>query len=487
MNKEKLEILFQTLQTIRSSRNNLEFEANHYLTISKPTPESLAVYNHNSPRFEVLTEFNNLIFQSLKTFFAFFKIPLSLKIQKAAPTQRPQSIFVSHYFSNLQKQSQIQDKFFGLLPEISQELGITSKILFIDQETDNFESRSISSLSGETYSIIGITRFDLDYIHLFFKNFFLSVWIFKSGLKVQNSYCRSIHLRAAVKQVSKGTFRNLILANEIISEIKSSDVEEIWLTLEGHAYERTIISSISNEKLDVKINLYQHAAIVPHQKGVFDLLNEYGDRVNVFTSGEVTYNYFRFHFPWLAENIKIAGSDKALQNEPIKSLPELKNREFLLFLPEGTTESTLSMVFLALECMNLKNSIPILFRFHPNTPQSALEISYKQLANTEIVISSSGLVDDFKRAFACVYRSSATVIQSLMFGVLPVYFAPEGDWDLDCLALSKLNYPKIHSSSELIKLLSSEISETPNDLFSASEDFLTFSRSYFMPWVRRSL
>jgi len=482
MKVERYVEVFKILQDIKS-RRSIELEANLFLSISKPTPENLAKYEGASPRFAIIHEIANLIFYSGQTFLALFKSSLNFRRRDCTSTEHRKSIFLSHFFESTKNRPNNLDQFFGRLPEFSRESGLASKMLYIDQEGDSFRAKTISDLSGCTYKIVGVHGLEFDYISLFFKNFTLALRMFIAGLKIQNKDYRSIHLRAAVNQVSKATFRNLILAKEITWEIKSGDVDEVWLTLEGHAYERAIISAIVADGLNVKINVYQHAAITPHQKGIFDLLHDFGNHVHVFTSGVITYRYFELYFPSLAGNMRIAGSGKAVQEGSEICFSDTGNRQSLLIVPEGTTESVLSMVGFAIECSMLRTSTKIVIRFHPNTPHDALETARKLLAKYNIEISAKELIEDFKLSFACVYRSSAAVIQSLAYGVLPVYFGSEDEFDLDCLATTNLKYPRVHSPISLMELLSASKFHSSSELFSPDHELMNFSRNYFMPWV----
>ena len=486
MKVKEFEELFQTLNQIRSSRSEAEFVANQFATISKPTPENLAAYNYTAGRLDCFHQFILLIFNSLSTSIALFKVPLNTKKREALWSEGRRSIFISHFFSNYQERSRGIDPFFGRLPELSRLSGLVPEMLYIDQESSSLGARIVSNVSDTPYRVIGIQKLDFDYICVFLRNFILAIRLFKTGLKIPNRVRRSVQLRVAVSQVSRATIRNQILAKEIIREIESSDVEEIWITVEGHAYERTIISNVSNESPDVRINLYQHAAITPEQMGIFDLLADFGSRVHFFSSGKITHDYFKKHFPSLAENMQIAGSSKAVDIISIGNLPESQNRKFLLFLPEGTAESAFSMLQLAIDFSRLERSRKLVIRFHPNTPRSAIKTAHNLLNQSNIEISTITLSEDFKRSFACVYRSSATVIEALSFDILPVHFASDYDFDLDCLALADLTYPKITSARFLSELISGDQFHSSSKLFSPSEDFAKYSREYFTPWVNRS-
>lgn len=483
MKMDGLENLLKLLYQIRSNHHQKELMANQFLNISKPTPENLAAYNFSIRKLDIFQQIFWFVFNSIRSLLLLVKANFFFKNRKVNSTNFVRSLFISHFFTNYLNRTFDSDPFFGQLPNISRQSGVEPEILYINQDNLRFRGQLIANRSGSKYRILGINSFDLGYIGLFTKNLILAVYLFIHGLKISNKVYRSIHLRVAVSQISVGTIRNLIISRELVREIKSSKVKEIWLTLEGHAYERSIVSTIFAENLDVQINLYQHAAITPTQLGIFELLNDFGDRLQIFTSGKITLEYFKRNFPNLIGNLHIAGSNKATGKIDHAHLPDWNSRKFLLFAPEGTAESALTMSKMAIRLARSQISIKPVIRFHPNTPFAAVEASRFLLKESNVEISSLNLSDDFKRAFACVYRSSATVIESLGFGVLPVCFAPEGGYDLDCLSISTLIYPKVDSAESLIELLGKIQFGSSCDYFSSREDFENYSRNYFMPWV----
>jgi hypothetical protein len=471
------------LHQIRSRYSRKELVANQFLTISKPTPENLAAYDFPLRNLDSFHQFLLFGFYSIRTSLILVKENLFFRKSEDTPNKFVESLFVSHFFSNYLNRTFDSDPFFGRLPGISRHTGGKSATIYIDQESRRFKGRTIANDSGTSFRIIGISSPDLGYASLFIKNVLLAIFLFRDGLRISNKIYRSIQLRVAVSQISIATVRNQVISREIAREIKSKKVRELWLTLEGHAYERAIISTICSDNHNVRINLYQHAAITPGQMGIFELLKEFGSQVHVFTSGRITYDYFAKHFPNLIENLHIAGSTKAIDATYLRRIPEDKNRKFLLFVPEGTEESTLSMVRLATGFAEGKNFLKPLIRFHPNTPQAAIDSSLILLKHSSVEVSALDLSEDFKRSRACVYRTSATVIESLAYGVLPVYFTFKDDLDLDCLSLGALSYPRVDTAQSLIDLIRGSEIRFSSKLFSPLEDFKNFSAEYFMPWV----
>ena len=141
------------------------------------------------------------------------------------------------------------------------------------------------------------------------------------------------------------------------------------------------------------------------------------------------------------------------------------------------------MVDLALDVSVLNDSANILFRLHPNSPNKAAQMAQQLLKKANVRLSYGTLIDDFCSSYACVYRSSAAVIESLAYELLPIYFSPSGDRSLDCLALSSLKYPLIDSALSLAELLSGDELKFVSEYFSSKNEFEEFSEQYFTPLV----
>jgi hypothetical protein len=486
MKQGSIQELESQIRAIRKSISSKPLQANQILSITKSTPENLLPYKFDDRRINTICEFFNLTSNAMKLILQLLSIGWHRKAKDKPIYGDDKSLFISHLFLHLPRSSNEIDPFFGNLPNDAKRRGLIPEIWYINQVSSSLKSDIAKSLDNVSRSkVLGIETLRAEYLLLYFENLQLAFKLFANGVK-NKSKDSQLLLRVAVMQVSLQTFRNQIISTQVAKIVISGEIKELWLTFEGHAYERSILQAVLDTNSNVEINLYQHAPVLPEQTGVMDLLEDFGDRVNVYTSGSITYKYFIKQFPNLASRLHIGGSSKAFTLQDVMKSSEVKSRNYLLFLPEGTTESLLSMVNLAIDVSNLDNSIDLLIRSHPNSPKDALLESIELTKTTSIILSENTLISDFSKSFACIYRSSATVIESMPYGLLPIHFDPSGGRNLDCLALSSLKYPVIDSAFSLLEIFKSGKMGFENSVFSKQAAFENFSKEYFTPWEDRS-
>ena len=486
MKQGNIQELESRIRAIRKSINSKPLQANQILSITKSTPENLQAYKFDDRSINTICELYNLTSNAIKLILRLLSIGWHRNVKDKPVDGDDKSLFISHLFLHFPRSSNEIDPFFGNLPNDAKRRGLIPEIWYINQVSSSLKSDISKSLGGVSRcKVVGIETLRTEHLLLYFKNLLLALKLFTNGAK-NKSKDNQLLLRVAVMQVSLQTFRNQIISTQVAKIIISGEIKELWLTFEGHAYERSILQAAIDTNSNVEINLYQHAPVLPEQTGLMDLLEDFGDRVNVYTSGSITHKYFLDQFPNLASRLHIGGSSKAFTLQEVTKSSEVKSRNYLLFLPEGTAESLLAMVNLAIDIFNLDNSINLLIRSHPNSPQDALLESIQLTKKTSIVLSEDTLISDFSKSFACIYRSSATVIESMPYGLLPIHFDPRGERNLDCLAVSSLKYPVVDSAFSLLEILNSGKMEFENSVFSKQAAFENFSKDYFTPWEDRS-
>jgi len=475
--------LISIIKKTRNSEQSPAFQANQLLTLSKPTPENLEIYFISNRHLIFLHELLNLSKNSLKLLFQLLSVGWRASIRTKSVSGPQKSLFISHYFENGESSIDLEDPFFGHIPYLSIKRGLVPVIHFINQVSSSLRiAQRMPEVNQTAIVVIGLNSLNAKLFLSYFNNLFIALKLFWRSFKA-NKYEGWLILRIAVAQVSLQTFRNQIIAQHVIDEIQTGEYNEIWLTFEGHAYERSILNAIKESKIDIDINLYQHAPIVPGQIGLMELLEDFGSIVNVYTSGLITYHFLQSAFPEFAGRIHVAGSIKhSPQNDPDR-INAIKKRHQLLFLPEGTAKSLYSFVNFAVAVSTLDKSVKMIFRLHPNSPIKAAEEARNILRKSNIRVSDGTLIGDFRSSYACIYRSSAAVIESLNFGLLPIYFNPSGNRELDCLALSSIKYPVVDSAQSLVDLLNNQKLEFSGALFSDIEEFMEFSKMYFTPLV----
>ena len=462
---------------------NIFLNANEFLYQSKLTPENLNKFKMKSCRssnLSLASAFLKILLSTLKGFlFVFFNSQLVFKYSNS--TDHRETIFLSHYFGGLPNFN--DDTFFGKIPaSISERHGVT--IFYLLQNNSlcsfvNFKNGTSRDLQITTLPLM--TR-----LSIFIKNTILVFEILLKSSVFSKTITRETVNNIAIEQSNLRTLRNLISIEIFLAQISSKNTKFLWFTLEGHPYERYLVSRLQRDFPDIKIFGYQHAPIVPAQSGLFKIIRDFGGTLTVCTSGSVTLKYLRSHFPDLEHNIIEIGSDKNLQSQ--NSSFARSRPTTILFLPEGTPDAAYSMFHFAIQVHNSLRHLKLIFRAHPRTPPSVShEIQYN-CRNNGIEFSENTLHEDFRESSITVFRSSAAAIQGLLFGNLPFFLNIDFNEGLDPLAISNLRYPiakNVEGFHELVEEILTRPSQTS---YSNQEEFFAFATNYFtplsIPWSR---
>lgn len=473
MNSELIEEIYSLLHRHRGSTDQFFLQSNNFLSLSKPTDENLIDYLTNLKANKlptyllysvVLSKFAKLLIHIFLQFFPFPAKPDSDKVS---------NLFVSHYFDK--NEFKDVDNFFGFLP--GTERVNHYEINYIDQTKTSFFSQRIYVKKKSLY-LIGLTTLNFRTIRLIFNNLKTSFGLLKKRNSEDSNLGKLFLLKASLSQVGGSTLRNQILAIEIARSIRIRDVQNLWMTFEGHGFERSIIAYLRNQLQTVSIHLYQHAPIVKAQVGLFQLIEDFKNTIHIHTSGEITFDFITNKFRNDKLQISVLGSSKSHVSNLLPNNDNTK-KESLLFLPEGTLDAFYEMAILATDLRSKYNG-QIVFRPHPNLSTAHYNHIALKLERSGVELSFKAIEKDFRRSLYCIYRSSSAAIESLKFGVLPISYQSISQIDLDCLALKDLRYPKFQSVDELIDLLDSLKSNSSSSYFSSNFEFQNYADRYFV-------
>jgi hypothetical protein len=123
-----------------------------------------------------------------------------------------------------------------------------------------------------------------------------------------------------------------------------------------------------------------------------------------------------------------------------------KNRDTLLFAPEGTKEATLEFIHLIHEIINVSLPRKILLRLHPNLPNS-LQIQYhlRKLKNYEnFYVSHANLNSDLE---------VSAFVEALLSGAQLVFYSKSNDPEINPLSLLPNLSLEAKNAIEVINLL----------------------------------
>ena len=260
-------------------------------------------------------------------------------------------------------------------------------------------------------------------------------------------------INAAPYFLSRGTYNNDLLKNRCLAIEKRSKAKFFIFTFEGHSYEQYVFDGMRESKSECQGVFYQHSPIVSGHLGLKHFLQGLDSKVQIMVTGSIYKKYIASLSS--LPTITIVGSQKTPRD--LFKLTT-KNRDTLLFAPEGTTEATLEFIYLIQEIMDIGLPNKIVLRLHPNLSKN-LKIQYylHELKNYKnFYVSHSDLKSDLETSVFVFFRSSAVAIEALLSGAHLVFYSRFGDPEINPLSLLPNLSLEASNATEVVNLLNNE-------------------------------
>ena len=288
-----------------------------------------------------------------------------------------------------------------------------------------------------------------------FRNLFYEVYFFYKVLieivKLKNKIKNKKEFNLIKKYFSLrniySSVSNLIEVKNIISIIKFSNPKKIFLTLEGYAWEKLLISEIRSLKKVPIIYGYYFSVISKFQNYPLRNYNKNFVPDYILTSGNIAKKKF-IKCKFNSSKILNIGSNKNL----FISKKKINNNKSVLLLPEGFESEINIILNFSIECSKIKK-IPFILRVHPSTELTHnFIIRFNKIQSIyNIKLSHENLKEDFKKSCIAIYRGSSTAIEASLNGLYPAYLAKKNEPSIDPLyqiaSLKKIFY----TSNEFVK------------------------------------
>ena len=466
--------------------------ANPFFRLSKPNHENLVKYKRfglKSTKFRLT--YNLLLFPLFVFIQGAFNILLSFSTYREWVSKQNSRGKSFDYLGISQVTSSNQefkaDPLLGEIP-LKVAMGQTLCMFYLNgtRIPKGVAQKSLGAARLQNNIVNSKTLSPIETIGVFLENLSACGTIFRLLLQ-RNKWTSEERLllsEALLYQLKRPTFANLFLIRRINEILDSAKVGNIFFTLEGHAHEAALITLIKKRYPHIKIRAIQHAPIVPSQFGYFDNLNMLRSSDAILCSGEVTYQLtIEYLKSQNAEckDVRIIGSSK---NHPREILVRYSLKEAvgkILLLPEGTENSAIEFLQLLRHLSLNSPNVDFLLRLHPATRQSpkvARHLGVKLPKNASI--SEGTLKDDLEASMCCIYRGSAAAIEGLAFGVIPIHYNSNLQFDLDPIVYERLKHPRC-TNYEQLEMLMKNLTK-PGALHSAeSSDFVDFFQDYYAP------
>jgi hypothetical protein len=330
-----------------------------------------------------------------------------------------------------------EDFYFGNVPEKLKKEGLKIGILLHVQGKNipiqNFE---INKKLVKKFLIPNFLDFKNEF-NIFVKMIKLFIDFFKLYLKSnsKNIFKKNLFREASINAFSPDTRNNLRFSLYLKYFLKIKKTKNICVSFEGHAWERIAFYISRKNNPLIKCFGYQHAILFPNQHSIKRSLGKKYDPDIILTSGAITREKLLKY--WSKYNIPchIIGSSRRAN---VKKNISIKNKLLLdtcLVAPDGTISECNFIFNFAIKAAILNPNINFRFRLHPTLNFKTIISKNYKLDNfpKNIILSKENLETDFNLSKWILYRGSGTVIQSLLYGLRPLYLSIPNEICIDPL------------------------------------------------------
>ena len=401
------------------SETNRELARNRLIHPLKNHPDSLAAYNVFSNGYLI---FVNTLLRYLAKWIINIMYSKCEVYEEVAP---PNNIIISHHTNPnfASKDNSLKDLYFGDFTKTGDRTPSSFITVFIDH-TQNYTSQSLSS----TQWIIGNNTSLINNIYYFYKclkNCLHALFFWKNP-----TIPIRLRLAIAVEFLSPTTRKTYLIETTIDKLISNSIRQKMFLTYEGHAWERSTIQSAFLKSKKIKCIGYCHGIVLPQQRAIAMDRGEAFSPTSILTVGQTSkLSLVANGIP--NDKITVIGQLNASikQNNPAREKrPNFKKnpqKTVILFLLDGEkTEIDYGLKFL-LSFVQRCPDFHIFLRLHPisiNDDKLQSVIGNILKIHRNITISRNDLSLDAKQSSFSFYRGSSAVLEAVRNGSFPIFF-----------------------------------------------------------------
>ena len=337
-----------------------------------------------------------------------------------------------------------KDFYFGSLQSRLSICKLSSLIALRNFTGKNLRALSKLSIDKKHHKVVLSNFFniksEIKIILLFLKEFF-RIKILKKKSNKNSNFLKTI---GKIKYL-KSVFSNIRISEQVIFLIKLYRPKHLFLTYEGHAWERIVIKKVKEFFPKIKIIAYQFSIVTKYHHSIFRPLDKVYNPHIIMTSGSITADLFRRMNLGKTSKILIYGSEK-FKRKAYTDQPE-KN---ILILPEAfCSETKILFNFCVLASTKLPD-FKFYFRLHPLVKKiDFINENCMQKIPDNLFISNNTLAKDFKKSKYAVYRGSASIIEAVNCGLIPIYYSQKNEISLNPLYKFEEKPFKINNVTDL--------------------------------------
>lgn len=406
---------------ISRSIKNIKFYY-QYLFVLKESPEVMFQYND----LFFLTKKKNIINKRKKNFYkklikyikSFFE-ERKYFFNEVNKSKNVDLLIFSHLVQPYEHYKNLEDFYYGKLPSELIKSKINFKIIYKNlsnyKNHDNFLNKKYSITLPNSIGIINELVIFLKCLFFYFIfKYQLKKFFQKSNLKEVKFFLRLENFYSIIN--------NLRFEYLTYYLIKKLQPKNIITTFEGHSWERILFKIANSYKNNIKVYAYQHSMLTQFQNTLFLDFPKILSPYEIFTTGQIVNNRFKnLNF----KNTTIIGSPKNI-NSKITSKSKKNHNDFLnvLILPDAYVYEVEILLNLLISIYKKDKINNYYIRLHPKTNLNEINknIINSIMAIPNISLSRQSLEDDINLCDIVIYRGTATIIQSCISGIYPMYF-----------------------------------------------------------------
>jgi len=484
--------LLDNLRRINQQFDNLFLLANPFFRLTKPTSENLIKYkDYKQDRMKLRTLNNFMCFPLTAFLQSIWNILLSLVtpwewFPKQVLEKQSYEIFGISQITSPHPIFEV-DPLLGQIPMLLNQ----NKDLAMFYLNGTRISRStlrelLVSQSFLNVIINSKTLSPIETAYVLLVNFKASMSLLRIAIKDTELSSEQIYLlsEGLIHQFKRPTYANLVLLQRLIKILEKENIEKIFFTLEGHAHEAMVMTLLNTSFPHVKIKAIQHAPIVSSQSGYFENLLLLKESDSILCTGEIPKEFTSIYLEKNSigcRDVQIVGSTKNQHMDLIDRATHSTGQDSILFLPEGTENSTLEFLDLLHSIAPKFPALKFVIRLHPATRTSVrVRTILKKTLSTNAVVSDLPLVSDLQSAKYCVYRGTASAIEGLAYGAIPIHYNTNPLFNLDPILSQKLKHPAAATHEQLEEIIR-KISVSDLDLSFDTASLTEYFSKYFAP------
>ncbi len=263
---------------------------------------------------------------------------------------------------------------------------------------------------------------------------------------------RRVNFFISAASISRSTFLNIRLSYVFKDLLNYHKPKLVFITYEGHAWERVLCYTLKKNFPNTKIIGYQHSYIFKRQHAALNSFDSDYDPHYILTSGEISRE--RIIKSTIAKNVKvdILGSKRFKDINKFKVQLRKKFSKRIFVIPEGIMSECKILFDFCLNYSNNVNNIEFIFKLHPQISLNNLiskNPNYKNLPKNCNWFKNHF----FKRGDWVLYRGSTFVVNLFKMGLQPIYLSHKSDHKSIDIFEGEFNHRKIISSSKDLDIL----------------------------------